>query len=183
MIRLLLLVSIFVVQTAFCTSLRLTEVAQPLYLHGSDTDPVISFQDVPFVTSTSDPEWRFGAIAVPCVPSTDSASGAGDINITSVYKIRVTGTYAYDNKELVVTIDASDAEVPDGYPFTMEQAIDAVETCVKIMYPQRPPDEGSLRIIHVLPRPGDSSETIGDSPNEMRAAPGNKNLNAAQSTH
>ncbi len=38
----------------------------------------------------------------------------------------------------VVTIDASKAKVPEGYPFTIAQVIDAVETCAKLMYPASP---------------------------------------------
>jgi hypothetical protein len=42
--------------------LGLTSVKQPLYLIGTDSDPVIRIADVPFVTRWSDPEWRFTAI-------------------------------------------------------------------------------------------------------------------------
>ena len=47
---------------------------------------------------------------------------------------------------MLVTIDASKAAQPEGYPFSVEQVIDAVATCVKIMYPDRPADEGALKI-------------------------------------
>ena len=53
---------------------------------------------------------------------------------------------------MLVTIDASKAVVPDGYPFSVEQVIDAVITCVKLMYPPRPPDEGALHIAITQPQ-------------------------------
>ena len=69
-----------------------------------------------------------------------------DVNLASLYHIRVNGTYKEDGKDILVTVDASKATRPDGYPFTVEQLIEAVVTCVKIMYPQRPPDEGAFDI-------------------------------------
>ena len=41
---------------------------------------------------------------------------------------------ADNGKDVLVTIDASKAAQPEGYPFSIEQVIDAVATCVKIMY-------------------------------------------------
>lgn len=52
---------------------------------------------------------------------------------------------------MLVTVDASKAIQPEGYPFTIEQVIDAVVTCVKIMYPPRPADEGALEIVITRP--------------------------------
>jgi hypothetical protein len=58
----------------------------------------------------------------------------------------VDGTYADNDKDVLVTIDASKAAQPEGYPFSVEQVIDAVATCVKIRYPERALDEGALKI-------------------------------------
>ena len=131
---------------AFASELGLMSVTQPLYLHGSDADPRIAFQSVPYVTSAADPEWRFSAISVPFIPPTNGSWRAHDVNLASIYHIAVNGTYAENGKDVLVNIDASKAAQPEGYPFTVEQVIDAVATCVKIMYPERPPDEGALKI-------------------------------------
>jgi hypothetical protein len=143
-----LVTSLFVVAAPllFGSELRLTTVTQPLYLHGSETNSRISLEPVPYVTFESDPEWRFAAICVPFVPPTGGSWRAHDINLASLYRIKVDGTYDKDGKDMLVNVDASKATQPEGYPFTVEQVIEAVVTCVKIMYPQRPSDEGALKI-------------------------------------
>jgi len=148
-IFLLLFLSFSAIATG--TELRLTSVTQPLYLHGSDTDPRISIESVPYVTFGADPEWRFTAISVPFVPPTGGPKPSHDVNLASLYHVIVAGTYKEDGKNILVTVDASKALQPKGYPFTIEQVIDAVVTCVKIMYPQRPPDEGALDIVITRP--------------------------------
>jgi len=89
---------------------------------------------------------RFSAICVPFVPPTRGSWRAHDINLASIYRITVDGTYGKDSKDILVNVDASRATQPEGYPFTVEQVIEAVVTCVQIMYPQRPLDEGALKI-------------------------------------
>ena len=77
-----------------------------------------------------------------------------DVNLVSFYRIAAHGTYKKNDKDFLVTVDASKAIQPEGYPFTVDQVIDAVVTCVKIMYPHRPSDEkGVLEI--VISRAGD----------------------------
>jgi len=120
------------------SQLALTTVTQPLYLHGSDTDPLIAFVEVPFATSNADPEWRFPAISTAFTPATDGSwKEAHDVNLASVYGIKVSGSYNEDNTVMQVTIDATEAKQPEGYPFTIAQVIDAVTTCVKTMVPIR----------------------------------------------
>jgi hypothetical protein len=88
----------------------------------------------------------FLAISVPFIPPTGGSWRAHDVNLASIYHIVVDGTYADNDKDVLVTIDASKAAQPEGYPFSVEQVIDAVATCVKIMYPERALDEGALKI-------------------------------------
>jgi len=133
------------------SQLSLRSVKQPLYLHGGDESPGIAITDVPFVTHYADPEWRFSAISAPFIPSKDSGwKTPHDINLTSLYGISVGGTYRKNSRDFEVTINASEAAVPKGYPFTVAQVIDSVETCVKLMYPTRPEEEGNL-IIEIVP--------------------------------
>ena len=140
-------------QVASSTQLRLDTVSLPLYLHGSDEDSRISIRQVPFATFAADPEWRFSAISTPFLPPTGGSLRPHDVNLTSVYGIVVSGNYKDKENEtgMLVTIDASKAVQPDGYPFTVEQVIDAVTTCVKLMYPPRPSDEGKLEILITRP--------------------------------
>ena len=73
------------------------------------------------------------------------------MNLASVYAIAVGGTYKEDSPDMLVTIDISKASVPEGYPFTIAQVTQAVETCVRLMYPASPKDEGQLEIQIIRP--------------------------------
>ncbi len=140
------------------SELRLDSISLPLYLHGSDTDPRISIVAVPFATFYAEPEWHFSAIAKPFVPPTDGTWERHDVNLVSQYGIQVSGDYKENGKDMLVTIDASKAVVPEGYPFTIEQVIDAASTCVKLAYPERPHEEGTLEIAIARPKKRAKSE-------------------------
>ena len=134
------------------SQLSLRSVKQPLYLHGSDEDPGIRITDVPIVSHYADPEWRFPAICQPFIPAVDGSwKTPHDVNLASLYRVSVEGAFKKDSRDFIVTIDGSKAEIPKGYPFTIAQVIDSVETCVKLMYPARPEDEGKLEIEIILP--------------------------------
>jgi hypothetical protein len=135
------------------SELRLDTISLPLYLHGAETDSLISIVAVPFATFHAAPEWRFSALSKPFVPPTDGAWKPHDVNVASLYGIVVSGNYKENGMDMVVTIDASKAAVPEGYPFSVEQVIIAVDTCVKLAYPPRPPDEGGLEIVITQPKP------------------------------
>jgi hypothetical protein len=134
------------------SELRLDSISLPLYLHGSESDSRISIVAVPYVTFHADPEWLFSALSKPFVPPTDGTWKPEDVNLASVYGLVVSGDYKKDGMDLVVTIDATKAVAPEGYPFTVEQVIDAVVTCAKIAYPPRPADEGKLEFVIKRPK-------------------------------
>jgi hypothetical protein len=133
------------------TALRIDSVVLPLYLHGSDSDTVIKFERVPFVTFFNASEWCFGAMSKPFIPSTDGTWKPHDVNLVSLYRIEVDGAYKDNNKDMLVKIDASKAVRPEGYPFTIEEVIDAVTTCVKTMSPPKPAEDGTLEITVIRP--------------------------------
>lgn len=150
--RLLLSVLLSLACVAAATVLRISKVTLPLYLHGSDTDVEISFESVPIASSLSDPESMYSAIAKPYIPPSQGPWKPVDINVASLYKIAIAVQVPEEGKDTVVTIDASKASRPEDYPFTIDQVIDAVSTCVKIMTPPRPADEGGLKINIVRPK-------------------------------
>ncbi len=114
---LLLFLSSQLVQSS---ELRLISVKQPIYLHGSDTDARIQFADVTVATFSADPECLYDSIATPFVPpSSGQYKNPPDINLASCYGVKVFATP--DGHDLTVTINASSAKVPEGYPFTVEQ--------------------------------------------------------------
>ena len=126
--------------------LRIQSAVLPLYLHGAETDTEISFETIHFVTALADPECRYSAIATPYIPPVVGDSKPGDINMVSKYRIAIEAAYAEDNKLMVVTIDATKAIRPEDYPFTIDEIIDAVTTCVKLATPPRPAEDGGLKI-------------------------------------
>lgn len=132
---------------AAATLMRIGSVKQPTYFHDSDEDAVIRIVDVPFVTSKSDPEWRFSAICKPFIPATDGSwRQPRDVNLASLYGITVLGGQMPSSSDVEVVVDASKAKVPEGYPFTIAQVTDAVVTCLKLMYPTRPEKDGKFII-------------------------------------
>ena len=129
------------------TEIELRTVKQPIYLRGAGSASGILIKDVSFVSRHSDPEWRFNAISQPFIPPTDGSwQNPHDVNLTSLYGIKVIGATVADSRDVTVTIDGTKAKVPEGYHFTIEEVIDAVTTCVKLMYPPKPEDEAKLAI-------------------------------------
>jgi hypothetical protein len=140
--------------TTEASVLRLFTIKQPLYLHGSDTDPLIEFCDVTFASFHSSPEAEISAIARPFIPPSDgSVKKPADVNLTSLYRIKITVEESAEEtpSRLTITVDASAAKVPEGYPFTIEQVTDAAVTCVKLVSRTRPEDE-QKRIIKIIPQ-------------------------------
>lgn len=140
--------------SSLATQLGLFTVRQPLYLHGSDGDVQIQITEVPFASSNSSPEAEFAAISQPFVPPTDGSwKRQGDVNLASLYNIKVSVEVASSGapEHWIITIDASKAKIPEGYPFTIIQVTDAVVTCVKLMRPTKPESERTLTINIVKP--------------------------------
>lgn len=116
------------------TTVGLMQIKLPLYLHDSDMDARVLIADVPVVLNSSAWESACSMVASPYVPMGDTRwIKPHDVNLTSLYGIRIGAEDKAGNKE--VTIDASAAKIPEGYPFTLEQVIDAVSTCLKLMHP------------------------------------------------
>jgi hypothetical protein len=134
------------VGTAHATVLVLTTAWQPLYLHGSDMSVQIQITQVPIVTGSASPEAEFAAISHPFIPPADGSwKRQHDVNLASRYGIAVSVEVVSAYKWLI-TVDASHAKAPEGYPFTVDQVTDAVVTCVKMMKPMQPESERKLTI-------------------------------------
>jgi len=131
----------------FASGIRLTSIKQVIWLKNSDEDSGMLIRSVPFVTAGADPEWRFSAISSPFIPPSDSSwHRPSDINLASLYGIVVTGTYKKNSKDVEAIIDLSNAKVPEGYPYTLEQVTKQVEECVRLMYPNNPKIDSKLEI-------------------------------------
>lgn len=147
---------LFLATFASATQLALVIVKQPLYLHGSDTDSAIQVVDVPVAYATSHPESYFAAIHLPFVPATNGSwREPTDINMASVYGLRVSCIEAGGSsvREWRIAVDATKAKRPDGYPFTVDQVIDATVTCIKVMAPPVPESERKVILEILRPEP------------------------------
>lgn len=150
----LLLLGLGTASLASASQLGLGLIKQPLYLHGSDGDVEIRIVDVPVASSGPLPEGVFPCIALPFVPPGDStAKDPGNVNMASAYGLRVNASEDSNGDILVwrITVDATTAKRPEGYPFTIEQVIDATVTCIKMMCP--PKDEAEHKVIVSVLRP------------------------------
>lgn len=148
----ILLLSLSIVLGLVCarvqaTTLGLGTLKLPVYLHGSDSDTYLQIIDVPFVAGGASPEWWVHALGVPFVPPSDKYwREKSDVNMVSRYGISIACKVGNFDEDFVVTIDATTAKAPEGYPFTIEQVVDSAATCVRLMYPDRPKGEGRLAI-------------------------------------
>lgn len=120
------------------TQLSLRSTVLPIYLHGAATDEKIEQVTVPFVSFHADPEWRLAALSTPFIPPTDSSWEPRDVNLTSLYGIKVVGGQIADSADVRVVVDVSAAKVPDDYPFSVQEVTDAVVHCVKLVFPTIP---------------------------------------------
>ena len=130
----LLLFFLILMSSVSGSILNLVTVKQPTCLPGNQVDTAIHLIDVPFVTLHADPEWRFTAISQLFVPPTDDSwNHSYDVNLASVYGLQVEGTGKGSGRDTEVVIDARKGKVPQGCPFSPEQVIGAVDTCVRLM--------------------------------------------------
>lgn len=134
--------------SVIATSLGMMIVKMPIYVHASDGDAEIQITDVPFVTAGAVPESRYSAICHSFVPPHEMWNDPEDVNIASVYGIKIDTTVDTKDDIMVITVvvDARDAKRPEGYPFTVAQVADAVVSCAKAMTPIRPEDEEVVQI-------------------------------------
>jgi hypothetical protein len=155
--KIILFVLACVVLSAQATTLGLMTVKMPVYLHGSDGDSLIEIIDVPVMNAGAVPESIYGAITHSFVPTSVSEwVKPENVNVAFEYGIRASMEEKgeADIPNWIITVDASAAKRPDGYPFTIEQVTDAVVTCVKLMTPTVPEDERKVTIKVLPPKAG-----------------------------
>ncbi len=158
----ILLVLACVALSAKATTLGLMTVKMPLYLHGSDGDSEIRVIDVPIMNASALPESRYSAITHSFVPiSVSNWVKPENVNVAHEYGIRASmeEMYEADMTHWIITVDASAAKRPEGYPFTVEQVTDAVLTCVKLMTPTVPENERKVTIKVLQPKAGTSPKS------------------------
>ena len=133
MIRYLLL-ALFGCFAAHASELRLTFLHLPVYFH-SDTDPELTKLSVPFVTSYASPEAVLGAMSLPYRPHHDASwKTQEDINLISVYGFQLAYAPILGTKDYRLTIDASKAKAPKGYPFTVQDVLEKIKLCAPLNY-------------------------------------------------
>ncbi len=116
------------------SELRLASLRLPLYFH-SDADVKISDQPIPFVTSYASPEALLAAMSKPFVPHHDSSwNSAGDVNLVTIYKLRLSFEQVRDSADYLMTIDASGSKRPDGMPFTIAEVVERTRHCATLNF-------------------------------------------------
>ena len=142
------------------TQKRLDSIYMPLYYHGSDTDPKIRTLSVPYAVYSCEPEWRAAAMSRPYIPPALEANHQpSDVNLISLYGIKISADLVVDEAkrtsgpDVTITLDASAAAHPEGYPFSIEEAIEAARTCIRLNFPDRDPGKGRVEIKVLPPSP------------------------------
>ena len=136
------------------TQRRLDSITIPVYYHGSDTDAKIENVTVPYAVYSSEPEWKGAALSRPYVPPALEANHQpGDVNLLSLYGIKISADLVVDEAkrtsgpDVIVTIDASKAARPDGYPFSIGEVIEAARQCIPLNIPEAGRRRVSLKVI------------------------------------
>ena len=151
----LVVLTLFTHTPARATALALVTVKQPAYMH-TDGDAKIKFVDVQAAIVFGLPEGIFSAIGWAHRPATGGLTAKyaqQDINLASLYNITVRAD-GETQGQLTVTIDASKAKVPETYPFTIDQVVDAVSVCVKLMHPAQPENAVKFTVKTIPPVAG-----------------------------
>jgi hypothetical protein len=140
------------------TQKRLASISLPVYYHGSDTDPKIENVPVPYAVYSSEPEWIGAALSKPYIPPAIEANHQpGDVNLLSLYGIKVSVDLVVEKAkrtsgpDVIVTIDASKAARPDGYPFSPEEVIKAARDCIPLNIPEAGMRRVNIRVIEPSP--------------------------------
>ncbi|WP_395740041.1 hypothetical protein [Prosthecobacter sp.] len=140
----ILLVLSFAVLAASATTLGLMTVKMPIYLHGSDSDATIEIMDIPVMNASDTNSARYHAICQTFIPpSLSSTIKPSNVNIACEYGIFVDLEEIQENGKWhwIITVDASTAKIPKGYPFTIDEVTDVVLKCAKSMTKVRPDEE------------------------------------------
>jgi hypothetical protein len=149
----ILLAFAFLVLPTYATSLGLLTVKMPVFLPHSEMDQIIEIMDIPVTNASDTNEAKYGGICHEFVPpNLSSWVKPTNINVAYAYGICITTAEAQEKDiyHRIITIDASAAKRPEGYPFSIEQVTDSVMTCVKLMTPATPESEKNTTI-KVLP--------------------------------
>jgi hypothetical protein len=142
----------------FATQRRLDSVTIPVYYHGSDTDAKIENLSVPYAVYSSEPEWKGAALGRPYVPPALEANHQpGDVNLLSLYGIKISADLVVDEAkrtsgpDVIVTLDASKAARPDGYPFSIAEVIEAARQCIPLNIPEAGRRRVNVKVLEPSP--------------------------------
>lgn len=129
------------------SQLSLRAVSIPLYVLNTDDGAGAEITDVPYVSRGADPEWRFSAISTPFTPPHDGQwHSKADINLVSLYQIKVTGGQVQGTPNVEAIVDLSEAKAPEGYPYTIEEVKNYAIKCINLMHPETALPEGKFTI-------------------------------------
>jgi len=133
---LLLFSFLFSVAQASTTSFLM--VKMPVCLSDESVEyPGIIILDVPVLRAGGAPDCDFGLICSEYMPPSKAKWAKPDnVNIAATYGILISVQMTPADHALTLTIDASSAHKPEGAPYSIEQVMDTVEKCVKLMEAQ-----------------------------------------------
>jgi hypothetical protein len=136
--KVIMLLFSVLVSFAQATTTSFILVKMPVCLSDeSEEFPPIIILDVPVLRASGGPDIDFGYICSEYLPPSKAKwSKPENVNIAASYGIFISAKMSSTDQTLTLTIDASSAKKPEDSPHSIEQVMDAVEKCVKLMETQ-----------------------------------------------
>jgi len=132
----IILLSLFLlsgIASASTTTFLMVKMPVCLVDESTGNSPIIII-DVPVLTSGSTPDINFNHItSVYTPPSAAPWVKPYNVNVAVMYGIQIESVLSGANDSLTITIHATSAKKPKDMEHSIDQVIDAVEKCVRLM--------------------------------------------------
>ena len=118
---------------ASTTTFLMVKMPVSLVDEGEGNPPIIIL-DVPILRSGGAPEQDFGYITSEHKPRSEAKwVEPYNVNVAAMYGIKIHSALSPNNDQLTITIDASTAKKPEDIHHSINDVMDAVEKCVRLM--------------------------------------------------
>lgn len=132
-----ILLSLFLlsgIASASTTTFLMVKMPVCLVDESTGNAPIIIIIDVPVLSSGSTPDINFNHItSVYTPPSAAPWVKPYNVNVAVMYGIQIESVLSGANDAVTITIDATSAKKPKDMEHSIDQVMDAVEKCVRLM--------------------------------------------------
>lgn len=113
---------------------KLTTITLPLWYLGSasENEPIV-IAEVPKIYGATSAEGWVALFSNPTFPD----GVKSDINLISIYKLQVSAVVDDEGKITKISVDSSNANKPDSYPFSIQLIAETAAKCIRIEFPEK----------------------------------------------